>query len=107
MGANGCKSVTMGEDTCISNGENKNKAKRTTDGRAGHVLQCLVKDRKKEEIGSEENGRQEAHWGTITGQQGAFGQGRYMYQNYPAQIHEKENKKNQYTQAKNMQPVLF
>ena len=68
MGENGCKSVRMGQHRCISNQESENKAKRFTNGRAGHVLQCLVKDRKKEEIGNEENGRQEAYWGTITGQ---------------------------------------
>ena len=59
MGENGCKSVRMGQHSCIINHESENKEKRSTNGRAGHVLQCLVKDRKKEEIGNEENGRQE------------------------------------------------
>lgn len=31
----------MGADGCISNGESKNKAKRATNSREGHVLQCM------------------------------------------------------------------
>ena len=68
--------VRMGEDGCISNEESKNETKRGTNGRAWHVSQCMVKGRKKEELGNEGNGRQEASWGRIMGQQWVFGAAR-------------------------------
>ena len=64
----------------------------------------MVKDRKKEELGNEENGCQEVHWGRITGQQGVLGEERYICQKHTAQIREKKNKKKQYRPKNN---VLF
>ena len=69
-----------------------------------HVLQCLIKDRKKEEIGNEENNHQKSCWGTITGDRGVFGEVRCIYQKQSAQIREKKNKKKQYRPKNN---VLF
>ncbi len=50
MGAHGCKWVCMGVDACISNEESKNKAKRSTNGRAGHVFECMVTCKKHSEL---------------------------------------------------------
>ena len=36
-----------------------------------------------------------------------FGEGGYIYQTYTAQIDENKDKKKQYKQAKNKQPVFF
>ena len=38
MGADGYKLIRMGANGCMSNGENKNKVKRTTNARSGDVF---------------------------------------------------------------------
>ena len=78
LSSDGCGSVRMGAIGCAVMGRSKNKAKRGTNGRKGHVLQCMVKGRKKEELDNEGNGGQEASWGRIMGQQWMFGAARDM-----------------------------
>ena len=69
----GCACVSMGAGGGMDTEESKNKTKRETNDRAGHVLQCMVKGRKNEELENEGNERQEASCGRIMGQQRVFG----------------------------------